>query len=480
VATTSSPYTLDPTQFPVATREISIHVFETLVAFDKNFQIVPELASSWEISDDGLTYTFYLRRDVRFHNGDEMAAEDVKASIERFHLVGQRKTSLDVVESVEIVDDYTIRISLKEPEGAFLATLASPLGQLAIMPKEVVEGAPRERVEPVGTGPYYVAEWIPDRHTILRRFEDYQPYGDKPSGLSGLKAAYLDEIIFLPVPNASTRVIGLQAGDYDFADLVPQPRVSYLETYPGIEVVQIGPSAIFNAWINHGSTLGHDLTLRRAIQIGLDMEELMLAASDGAGILNPGIHHRNQVWHSNAGEHLYNVVDVDEAKRLIAESSYNGEELVILGAVDYDYMYKGAINLADQLERLGLKVRLVTQDFASLMALAREDRDGWDLLMMSHSTRFDPSDNVDAYFSPTQVFNIEVDEELAGWIKSARRSSDMAERISYYDKIQARMYEEVLLWYKFYDLISFQAYGEKVQGYTPFVIMNFNNVWLQK
>src|SRR5690606_28131689 len=99
-------------------RELSNHVFETLVNIGQDYGLAPQLATHWDVSEDGLTYTFHLRRGVKFHNGKEMTAEDVKASIERFMRVGARAADLRSIDQVRVVDPYTVEIVLKEPLGA--------------------------------------------------------------------------------------------------------------------------------------------------------------------------------------------------------------------------------------------------------------------------------------------------------------------------------------------------------------------------
>ena len=120
VATTTSVPTLDPMVVThVATREVGMHIFESLVTFDENFAIVPMLAESWDISPDEQVYTFYLRQGVPFHNGKEMKAEDVWASVVRFLEVSPRKGELANLEEVRVIDDYTVEFRLSQPTGPF-------------------------------------------------------------------------------------------------------------------------------------------------------------------------------------------------------------------------------------------------------------------------------------------------------------------------------------------------------------------------
>ena len=136
VALTASAPTLDPhAGTHLAIREIGFHLFENLLTFDAKFQIVPQLAERWEVSADGKVYTFHLRTGVKFHNGREMTAEDVKASVDRFRAIAPRRNELDDMEKIEVTGPATVRVTLKRVNAAFLAAIANPICQLAILPK---------------------------------------------------------------------------------------------------------------------------------------------------------------------------------------------------------------------------------------------------------------------------------------------------------------------------------------------------------
>ena len=175
VATDTNLPWLDPhmgTAFSL--RELSSHVFEGLVNIGEDYGVIPQLAESWTVSTTGLDYTFKLRSGVKFHNGKTLAAEDVKASIDRFVQFSARRGDLGGVQGVTVVDPLTVRITLKEPQGSFLGAMANPVALLGIMPKELVEGA-KDPIQPpnlIGTGPFRLAEWharSADRPTALPR-----------------------------------------------------------------------------------------------------------------------------------------------------------------------------------------------------------------------------------------------------------------------------------------------------------------------
>jgi peptide/nickel transport system substrate-binding protein len=298
VAVTASPPTLDfQASNTSATRVVATHIFESLVTFDKSYKPVPMLAEKWDLSNDGKIYTFYLRKGVLFHNGDEMKAEDVKASVERFAKIAPRRRDLSSLELINIIDDYTIEFKLKKPIGPFIAILGIPNALLAIMPKEAVEGRAAKKADIIGTGPYQLVEWIPDRHIKLKRFKDYKPLDIPASGYAGKKAGYLNEIYFIPVTEPGARVAGLETGDYDFADFLPGNSVPDLKQNPKLVIKPLMPCTAPLAYINHTRHFKNK-KLRQAVQAGLDHEAIMIAGSEGAGRLNPGMYFEEQVWHS--------------------------------------------------------------------------------------------------------------------------------------------------------------------------------------
>jgi peptide/nickel transport system substrate-binding protein len=476
-AMTANPLTLDPyagTQ--IATREIGLHVFESLVTYGHDSEIIPQLAEKWDVSKDGRTYTFYLRKDVLFHNGKEMKAEDVKASIDRFKKLAARRAELDALEKVEVIGDYVINFHLSRQDGAFLAALANPICQLAIMPKETVEDQELNKIDIIGTGPYQFVEWIPDRHVRVRRFDGYKPWGGPASGLGGERIAYLDEILFVPVPEPGARVAGLETCEYDFADALPGTAIPRLSKLPTIQLTQLKPYTYVVVYINH-SLIFKDLKMRQALQAALNQEEIMLVASDGAGRLDPGMYFREQRWHSDAGKELYDQRNPEKAKALLKEAGYKGEPIVMITNTDYDYMYKAALVVYQQLKKAGMNIKLEVYDWPGATTL-RKDMSKWDLLFSSQSTRFDPTAN-DFYFLPSTTIMAYDNPKAVELIEKGRASLDFSERYAAYSDLQKLVYEDVAI-LRLFDLNLNEGYQDYVKGYVPWVIPHFWNVWFDK
>jgi len=214
IATVGEPPTLDPMESPAdVVGIISQHMFETLYTWGEGWKVVPLLAAGdAQISADGKTYTIPLRTGVKFHDGTDMTSEDVKASLERWMKIAQRgKQTAEKVASVEAPDANTIRIVLKEPFAPLLPLLSLQTSAAIILP---AEKQAQPMTEFVGTGPYKFKERQPDQYVQLVRFDDYVPREDAANLYGGRRVAYLDELRFVPVPNASTRIEGALSGLY--------------------------------------------------------------------------------------------------------------------------------------------------------------------------------------------------------------------------------------------------------------------------
>ena len=374
--------TVDPhASTGVATRYIASHIFESVVTSGENGDIIPQLAESYEISEDTKTYTFHLRSGVNFHNGDVLDAGDVVASWQRMKDQSVDQGVMKLVESFEEVDDHTVVVHMAEPHPTFLDSLSSPRVIVGIMPEEIAV-LPKEQFEAVGTGPYKFVEWVPDSHIKLARFEEYTPQttGKVRDGFGGIRTAYLDTVTFRTVPEAGAQIAGLLTGDYHIADQVSPQDVPRLEAAEGVSAQKVLPWYMVHQTFNLTHPVGADENFRKAVQIGLNYETLMDFATGGNYILGHGWQYEGFPYYSDVGKDTYNVADMDKAKEYLAKSSYNGEELEILTISDEAVLRDYAIALADQLGKLGIKTRINAQNAATWSEL-RVKRESWDIII---------------------------------------------------------------------------------------------------
>ena len=220
---------------------ISQHFFETLFTFTGAWEPVPFLAKSAKVRDGGKLIVIQLRQGVLFHNGKEMTSADIVASLNRWGKSGARGPVLFAhVEKVEADGKHTVRISLKEPFAPWATLLGYANGGPVIYPKEVVEDAGKEPIAPknyIGTGPYRFVEWKSGHEIILERFDKYVKRTEKADGYAGERIAYFDKIVFIPAPDPGTRVNGVKAGDYDYAENIPGDLFEDLEKDPAVKTM---------------------------------------------------------------------------------------------------------------------------------------------------------------------------------------------------------------------------------------------------
>src|SRR6201991_16999 len=221
VATIGEPPTLDPM---VSTADlvgiISQHIFETLFTFDKNWKVTPLLADTMpDISADGKTYTIKLRSGVKFHDGEAITSADVVASLNRWEKLASRgKQTADIIDSISAVDPSTVKIVLKQPYAPLLSLLAFNNSAAIIIPAKHQEDP---MTAFIGTGPYMLKDRKPDQYIQLVRFDGYKSRSGDPDGYGGARKQYLDEIRFVPVADANTRVEAGVAGQFEYVDSIP-------------------------------------------------------------------------------------------------------------------------------------------------------------------------------------------------------------------------------------------------------------------
>ncbi len=489
-ALTTSPPTLDFAWSTAAVvRQIAIHIFEDLVTFDEKYQVIPQLAESWRLSEDGRTYTFQLRRGVKFHTGREMKAADVKASIERFLEISARAKDLKAIKEVVAVGDSIVDVKLSQPSGAFLPSLAMPFAAVVIMPVEAIRDAAGKFIpggkldvkQLIGTGPYQLVEWIPDRHVRVKRFADYARDRSRPaSGLGGDRAAYLDEILFIPVPEKGARIAGLEAGEYDYADSIPFPSYSRLKDTPGIVTQIFRPDWWIVLNFNPTKPPFNDVRMRQAVLAALNRDEVM---ATGGGLkefyrLDPGLSFQEQVWHTSEAAELYNQKNPEKAKRLMAEAGYKGQEIVIITNSDYDWMLKAATVTQAQLKAIGMNVTMQVYDWPGQLNV-RKDRSKWDISYTGVSSlRFDPT-GLDFMLHGAGDYTGYKNPKLDAALDQGARESDPKKRYEAYRQGQRIVYEDVPL-IKHGDLHGIQAHRAHVKGYSAWYAPRFWNVWLEK
>lgn len=356
-------------------------IYEQLLIFDAQLVPQPQLASSYYANEDATVWTFELREGVKFHDGTDFTAEDVKASFERYLQVGQRAHEYAAIQEIEIVDDFTVVFHLDRPWAAFDESIGQTFTPPAIIPKWVAEKWHDEQMTDdfIGTGPYKLELEIPGQEIRLVRFEEYtQPPGES-SYLAGQRSNYVDEIQFIAIGEPATRVAALMAGDIHVAALIPLDDVEILRRHPTTDVSLVGPGT--RAYIKMNSLEGpfEDPLLRRAVQAVVDHEELMAAQGPSEfWTANPVPRFVEGMWPWDPILWNYYPADMDLARSLVEASSYDGELVKFMMSAARVPSYRYAPLLLELLQDIGLNVEVVSVD-AATFAQKWNNFDEWDI-----------------------------------------------------------------------------------------------------
>src|SRR5699024_2242707 len=295
----------------------------------ENFESKPMLAESVEMREDGLTYTFELREGVKFHNGKEMTSEDVEASMNRWLGLSARAKMLLEGAEFKAVDEYTVELTLAEVASDTLDIMAGQGQFPAIMPKEIIEAAGEDGVsEFIGTGPFKYDEWKQDQYIKLEKYDDYAQRDEPASGFVGKKEALVDNLYYYIVTDSSTRLAGLQTGEYHIADSMPYDNYEMLKSTANVDA-HVFLDGSLNMFYNKKEGIMADEKIRQAINAVVDSESVMHASITNEELyeLNNSFMNPDQVnWTTDAGKDAYNQKDIDKAKKLADEAGYNGEE----------------------------------------------------------------------------------------------------------------------------------------------------------
>ena len=451
-------------------RIINLHLYEALVTRDEKLQPSAGLAESWDISPDGLTYTFKLRKGVKFHNGKEMTATDVKASIERYQRMSLRRRYLDQIAEVSIVDPGTVAVKLKTPQPLFLNNFSQPEVLVAILPAEDGDKDPG-KTSLVGTGPYKLVENKADSHVKLARFDDYalDTRYPGPSGYGGRKDALFDTLTFRIIAEPSAMVAAIETGEIHLADLVPEHSVPGLKNNAALTVINRMPTAMQNLTLNMAVPPMDKLPFRQAIASILDMDEILAGASDGNYRLNPYLQYPGYpLYPEGIKAPLYNAKNAEQAKKLVADAGYKDEVIQIISASTFPWHSNTALIISEQLKSIGIKTQIETMDWPAVVAL-RAKKAGWSLNPGQFGTGpwlGDPVLSIGDLGGKTSSNNAE-DPVLAKMVADMQLKPTAEERKAAWHQAQQHIIDNVLS-IKLGDIGQTQVRSNKVVGFTPF------------
>ena len=377
---------------------IVLHMVEGLVGYKQDGSVGPLLAQSVDVSKDGLTYTFKLRRSVKFHNDAPLTSADVAWSWQRYmdpktdwRCMSEYdgRNGLKVLETAT-PDDATFVMKISRPSAVFLDTLArSDCGMTAILHKSSVK-ADGSWDKPVGTGPFKFGEWKRGEYVTVSAFKGYTspPGATKADGYVGLKAPLVDTVRFLVVPDAATAAAGLKSGAID-AGQITSSDAQELKTDRSL-VVQAPTVAVKNALLfQTRDPLLKNVKLRQAIAASLDMEQIVAAASEGLGSVNNSAIHKGSAFYGAAEKKGYHY-DPARAAKLLREAGYKNEKITIqTNKRAHVPSYTVAVLAQAMMQAVGINAQIEVLEWAT--QLDRYNSGNYQMSSFSYSSRLDPA-----------------------------------------------------------------------------------------
>lgn len=443
-------------------------IFEGLVKLNDTLDDVePLLAESWEQPDD-VTYVFKLREGVTFHDGSVFDADDVVYTYERVmdeDFGSARRADFLPVASVEAVDEYTVQFTMSAPFAPFLTKLET----LRIVPNDS-DADPA--TDPIGTGPFIFNEWISGQSITLDKNPNYWQAG----------LPYLDQIVYRPIPEPSTRVVELQTGNVDLLNEVPQKDVATLEEDGNVQVFRIMGVVRDHIGFNmENEMFANNPNLRKAIGWAIDRQSIADAIMFGlavpAQVAIPTNH-----WGFNPAVADAFGYDLDKAKEYLAQAESVPESITVKVSPTYPNQIKMAELLQQDLAELGINLEIVQLEWSNWIQEVVSDGN-YEMEIVLISGGSDPDDFFYQWHHTGEVFNIwrYSDPEMDELLEAGRSSTDQAARQETYYAIQEKLIEEAPLVHIIYRE-SVMASSAAVQNFTMTgrYDMDFREVWVTR
>ena len=475
--TTTDPYDANDT----LSQAMAKSFYEGLYGFDKDMKMIPVLAESYEVTNDGLTYTVKLKKGIKFHDGTDFNAAAVKANFDRVTNPDNKLKRYGLYSNIaktEVVDDYTAKITLKTAFSAFLNNLAHPSGVM-ISPAAMAKYGKDISANPVGTGPFKFVEWQRTDYLKVAKFDGYWKKGYPK----------VDTITWKPVVDNNSRAAMMQTGEAQFTFPVPYEQADTLKAKPELEVVA-GPSIVIRYLsMNTQQKPFDNPKVREAIAYAINKDALAKVAFSGYAFAAEGVVPQGVEYSVKLGPWPY---DLAKAKKLLAEAGYpNGFETELWSAYNHSTAQKVTQFLQQQLGQIGIKAKITLLEAGQRVEKVESWPDpatapvrlyyvgwssstgeaDWAIRPLLASSSFPPSLFNTAYYKSDKV---------DGDIKSALATTDKTQKAKFYRDAQEQIWKDAP-WAPLVVEKLLSAHNKKLTGvYTmPDASFNFTEVDLK-
>ena len=470
-------------------------ISDSLFGFDDDMGIVPMLATGYEANDEATEFTITLREGITFTDGTPWNADAALANFAKWddESLGLKRTTFlcNVLDTFEKVDDYTIKVTLTEPFGAFISNLAHP-ACVIMCPRTIEAGVEECARNPVGTGQYKFVEWIEGDHLTLELNKDWWGYDADICGGTALADADagFKTITFKPVPESATRVAMIQSGDAQIIWPIPTESVSVLESDPNVVSCQGDGIVVRYFMMNTQKEPFNDVRVRQAIDYAINKEAYIQVVKNGlaipaTSIIGPAV----QYYKGNEPR----PYDPEKAKQLLAEAGYPDGFTTSVMYANTTANQKQVEFLKQQLEQVGINLELNGLESAVVNQKIQDvDVPGAEAEVECYVIGWSPSTGdadwgirplVAIESEPPMSYNICYfeNQELEGYIKTGLESADDATRKEAYEKAQDLLWEETPMVFLCVDSNTW-ATGAKVQNVKiyPEGAINMKNAKMAK
>jgi len=430
VAIDSSPAGLDPHLITAFNSVIIVqnNIYEGLTHINSDLSVGPGLAESWDVSSDGLTYTFNLVKGVSFHDGSAMDADDVKSSIMRVQsedVASPLASRVSPIVDMNVVNSSTIELKLNEPFAAILSSLAG----IAIVPSEYQNDIDTLQQTPIGTGPFKFEEWQPNSHIQMSKNENYRTPGFPK--VDGVRVSF--------VPESATRQVGLANGEYDILPGVDPATALQLQANSNIDIFQTRNLSYTLLGMNTTRAPLDNANVRKAINLLLNRSEIIDGALFGAAVPGGPLSPALATWAMNTDSFSCYSHDVDAAKKLLSDAGISMPiklEILVLPRQDAKDISQV---IQQQLNAGGFEITLANKEIGEFVQDWRNS--DFDMFVSANGGNPDP----DQYFyrtfrtgGSTNVFKYS-DGEIDSLLDAGRKSTSISERKTIYDQVQTKL-----------------------------------------
>jgi peptide/nickel transport system substrate-binding protein len=463
------------------------HLVESLVEFQEDLDVAPMLAEKIDISPDQRVYTFTLRPNLVFHNGQPVTSADVKWSWDRwldpktnwicrgsFTGGGSAEEERGVkLASIATPDAKTIVFTLEKPSAIFLTLMASVQCPTAIVHKDSV-GPDGSWKTPIGTGPFKLAEWKRGEYVLLEKFDKYVPRTDKQDGYAGRREAKVDRVKFLVIadPNAARNAV--VAGDIDILPTVPPASIAGLRERGTLQLPEhelVGWTAML---INNADPLLKDVRMRRAIAHAIDRTQIAATATHGRSKPNGSAVPAHTKYHTPLHDEWL-PYDPAKSKALLTELGYKGELIKIQTNRRYANMFDNAVVIQSMLHAAGINAQLQVLDWATQLSNYQIGK--FQLSAFAFSARPDPYLTYDGIIGKKSVRKTVQweNDEAEKLTQQVGMTTVPAERQRLFDELHKLMMQDVPI-VGLYNGNTVTALSPKIKGYRPWG-MNSPILW---